>query len=350
MTPVIPYNIIRIIKSKDWCGIMAKSYNQKMKILYIMKIFLEKTDENHVITMKEIISELNRYDIKAERKSIYDDIEALRLFGFDIICQKGKNHGYCLASREFELPELKLLVDAVQSFKFVTAKKSAALIKKLEGLMSRHEAGQLQRQVVAANRIKTMNESIYYNVDKIHTAILNNVKILFTYFEWTVSKEVKLKRNGEKYCISPWTLVWDNENYYMIGYDSDSGQVKHYRVDKMLSVELSDSRREGREYCEKFNAADFSRKTFGMFGGEEHTLTVRFENKLIGVVIDRFGKDVTTIILDDEHFAARLNVAVSNQFFGWLSALGKGVTILEPNSVREDYKSFLKDLLEQYEQ
>lgn len=328
---------------------MAKSYNQKMKILYIMKIFLEKTDENHILSMKEIIAELGRYDIKAERKSIYDDIEALRLFGFDIICKKGKNSGYCLASREFELPELKLLVDAVQSFKFITAKKSTALIKKLESLMSRHEAGQLQRQVVVADRIKTMNESIYYSVDKIHTAILNNAKILFTYSEWTVQKEVKLKKNGEKYSISPWALVWSDENYYMVGYDSISKKVKHYRVDKMMSVEISESKREGKEYFDKFNAADFSRKTFGMFGGDEHTLTVKFENKFIGVVIDRFGKDVTTIVLDNEHFAARLRVVVSNQFFGWLSALGKGVTILEPENVKDDYKSFLKDLLNQYE-
>lgn len=328
---------------------MAKSYNQKMKILYIMKIFLEKTDENHILSMKEIIAELGRYDIKAERKSIYDDIEALRLFGFDIICKKGKNSGYCLASREFELPELKLLVDAVQSFKFITAKKSTALIKKLESLMSRHEAGQLQRQVVVADRIKTMNESIYYSVDKIHTAILNNVKILFTYSEWTVKKEVKLKKDGEKYSISPWALVWSDENYYMVGYDSISKKVKHYRVDKMMSVEISKSKREGKEYFDKFNAADFSRKTFGMFGGDEHTLTVKFENKFIGVVIDRFGKDVTTIVLDNEHFAARLRVVVSNQFFGWLSALGKGVTILEPENVKDDYKSFLKDLLNQYE-
>lgn len=328
---------------------MAKSYNQKMKILYIMKIFLEKTDENHILSMKEIIAELGRYDIKAERKSIYDDIEALRLFGFDIICKKGKNSGYCLASREFELPELKLLVDAVQSFKFITAKKSTALIKKLESLMSRHEAGQLQRQVVVADRIKTMNESIYYSVDKIHTAILNNAKILFTYSEWTVKKEVKLKKDGEKYSISPWALVWSDENYYMVGYDSISKKVKHYRVDKMMSVEISESKREGKEYFDKFNAADFSRKTFGMFGGDEHTLTVKFENKFIGVVIDRFGKDVTTIVLDNEHFAARLRVVVSNQFFGWLSALGKGVTILEPENVKDDYKSFLKDLLNQYE-
>lgn len=328
---------------------MAKSYNQKMKILYIMKIFLEKTDENHILSMKEIIAELGRYDIKAERKSIYDDIEALRLFGFDIICKKGKNSGYCLASREFELPELKLLVDAVQSFKFITAKKSTALIKKLESLMSRHEAGQLQRQVVVADRIKTMNESIYYSVDKIHTAILNNAKILFTYSEWTVQKEVKLKKDGEKYSISPWALVWSDENYYMVGYDSISKKVKHYRVDKMMSVEISESKREGKEYFDKFNTADFSRKTFGMFGGDEYTLTVKFENKFIGVVIDRFGKDVTTIVLDNEHFAARLRVVVSNQFFGWLSALGKGVTILEPENVKDDYKSFLKDLLNQYE-
>lgn len=187
---------------------MAKSYNQKMKILYLMQAFLESTDEMHSLTMQEILEMLTRNGIRAERKSVYDDMETLRNYGLDIVYRKEQPSGYYLASRDFELPELKLLVDAVQSSKFITERKSAELIRKIEGLTSRYEAQQLQRQVFVANRIKTMNESIYYNVDKIHGAISSNVKIRFRYFEWTVEKQMHLKKSGKEYCISPWALTW----------------------------------------------------------------------------------------------------------------------------------------------
>jgi len=182
---------------------MAKSNNQKIKILYLMQAFLERTDEAHVLTMQEILEFLNGHGIHAERKTIYDDIEALRVYGLDIVYRKEQPSGYYLASHSFELPELKLLVDAVQSSKFITERKSAELIRKLEGLTSRYEAKQLQRQVFVANRIKTMNESIYYNVDKIHGAILADVKICFQYFEWTVENADAFEKNaGEAYCIT----------------------------------------------------------------------------------------------------------------------------------------------------
>ena len=327
---------------------MAKSYNQKMKILYLMQAFLERTDEMHVLSMKEILEMLEGNGIRAERKSIYDDIETLRVYGLDIVYRKEPPSGYYLASRSFELPELKLLVDVVQSSKFITERKSAELIKKLEGLTSRYEAQQLQRQVFVANRIKTMNESIYYNVDKIHGAILADVKISFRYFEWTVEKQMHLKRNGEKYCISPWALTWADENYYLIAYDEEAGIVKHYRVDKMLSIELTKEKRVGKEHFTDFNTANFAKKTFGMFGGEEQELRLEFENHLIGVVIDRFGKDAPIRKKDETHFWVRVKVVVSPQFFGWLSGLGIGVKIVTPEAVQQEYRQFLQELLEQY--
>lgn len=327
---------------------MSKSYNQKMKILYIMKVLMDHTDENHVMSMADIISELDRQGIKAERKSIYDDIEALRLFGLDIIHRREHPAGYYIASRQFELPELKLLVDAVQASKFITYKKSRELIKKLESFASKQDAHELQRQVFVSNRIKTMNESIYYNVDKIHKAIPANVKISFQYYEWTVTKEMHIKKNGQKYIISPWALAWDDENYYMIGFDKEETMIKHFRVDKMLNIDLLNEMREGKEYFENFDTASYTQRTFGMFGGEVTDVDILFENKFIGVVIDRFGKDVTIRKQDDEHFIAKVKVVVSNQFFGWLTGLGVGAKIISSEMVVADYKKFLSNVEEQY--
>ena len=206
---------------------MAKSERQKQKLLYIMQYLLEKTDEGHTVTAQNIIDYLRENGISAERKSVYADIEALRQFGLDILRRADRDGGYFIGSRQFELPELKLLVDAVQASKFITTKKSRELIHKLESLCSRDEAKQLHRQVVVADRGKAVNENIYYNVDMIYNAIAANVKVRFRYFEWTVRKEMKLRRGGEHYLVSPWLLTWDDENYYLIAFDDRSGMIRH---------------------------------------------------------------------------------------------------------------------------
>lgn len=296
---------------------MGKTSNQKLKILYIMQMLMENTDEEHAISTGDIIDELGRMGINAERKSVYDDIEMLKIFGLDILSRRSAPKGYYIASRDFELPELKLLVDAVQSSKFITEKKSRELIKKIERLAGRHEASELQHQVVVANRIKTMNESIYYNVDKIHDAISSNVKIKCKYCEWTLKKKLEPKKNGDDYIISPWVLTWDDENYYLIAYDDESEQIRHYRVDKMLSIELIPERRTGKEAFQDFDIAVFSKKTFGMFAGSEKELEISFNNKLIGVVMDRFGKDIIIHENNNGTFTARMKVDISAQFYGW---------------------------------
>ncbi len=325
---------------------MAKSYNQKMKILYLLRLFMERSDENHVLTMGDLLEELARYGISAERKSVYDDLEALRLFGLDIVYTRREPSGYYLASRRFELPELKLLVDAVQSCKFLTRKKSDQLIKKLESLTSTYEAGQLARQVFVANRIKTMNETIYYNVDKIHSAISANVRIRFQYFQWTVEKTTHLKKDGASYDISPWALTWDDENYYMVGYDSETDMIKHYRVDKMLSIQLTAKERQGKQVFADFDLASYIKKTFGMFGGEEKEMELECENRLIGVMIDRFGKEAPIRPVDDSHFSIRIRVAVSGPFYGWLCGLGPGVSVRKPLEEARAYRDYLRGLLE----
>ena len=327
---------------------MPRSFNQKLKILYLMKAFEEKTDREHPISVAEIIKYMDSYGISVERKAVYDDIETLRVFGMKIENRRGRPSGYFLADRKFELPELKLLVDAIQSSKFITEKKSNALIKKLETLVSKYDAQKLQRQVYVSGRIKTMNESIYYTVDAIHHAISENKKIRFQYFQWNVKKEMELKHNGAWYCISPWGLSWDDENYYMIGYDSDAGMIKHYRVDKMLHIKISEESREGKEHFKKLDMADYAKKSFGMFGGKEQTVKLSVHNKLAGVIIDRFGKDVMMIPADEEHFNVNVDVRVSRQFLGWVFSLGSDIQIVGPDDVVEQMRKEIARSVEQY--
>lgn len=328
---------------------MAKGNNQKLKIVYLMKILLEQTDEEHSITMPELLTELEKYGIKAERKSIYSDIENLRLFGLDVIGeQKERGFHYYIGSRQFELAELKLLVDSIQAAKFITAKKSNELIKKIEQLASRQQATQLQRQVFVAERAKTINEKIYYNVDTIHTAISQGYRITFQYFQWNVKKEMILRKGGALYEVSPWALSWDDENYYLIAYDSQEDTIKHFRVDKMMSIAILSKRREGKEKFQKFDIAVYAKKTFGMFGGEEQKVKMLCRNDFAGVIIDRFGKEVMMLPVDDKHFVVYVNVAVSRQFLAWVFALGEGITVVEPPIVVEKMRQELKRMIQQY--
>lgn len=327
---------------------MPKSFQQKLKILYLMRVFTEKTDEAHPMTIKELIAYLDDCGISVERKTLYDDIETLRVFGMNIGNRREKPAGYYLASREFELAELKLLVDAVQSSKFITAGKSRQLIKKLESLTSIHQAKLLQRQVFVENRVKTINEGIYYNIDQIHTAISSNRQISFQYYEWTVSKEMRLRKDGERYRISPWGMIWKDENYYLVGLDEKSGVVKHYRVDKMIKIRVEQEQRNGDEIFEGFDAGQLAARTFGMFGGRDETLCMEFENRLVGVVIDHFGQEVMVHRKDEGHFATLVHVNVSSQFFGWLAGLGPGAVIKSPESVRKEYMEFLQKALGNY--
>lgn len=327
---------------------MPKSENQKQKLLYIAKYLMEQTDENHAVSTPQLIEYLKSQGIKAERKSIYNDIDTLNDFGMDIIRSEEHRGGYMLASRQFELAEVKLLVDLVQSSKFITEKKSRELIGKLESLASKYDAKEMRRQVEIIGRGKTPNENIYYNVDLIHAAIHQNVKIRFRYFEWDMNKKMKLRHEGAWYEVSPWKLTWDDENYYLMAFDSTSEQIRIYRVDKMLEVALTEDTREGKETFEKLDMAEFSKKTFGMFAGEEKTIRLRCQNSLTGVIVDTFGTDVAIRPDGDAHFIARADVAVSRQFYGWLAGLGERVEILSPDEIREDYKTYLTNILSQY--
>ncbi len=324
---------------------MAKSAGQKLKLLYIIKLLTENTDENHPASTTDIIAYLDANGIHSERKSIYDDIEKLCDFGYDIVQVRSRlGGGYYMASREFELAELKLLVDAVQSSRFITSRKSRSLIKKLELLAGKQDAGKLQRQVYVAGRIKTENESIYYNIDNIHRAIQENRQISFQYLDWNLKKEL-VPRVGGKRKVSPWALIWREENYYLAAYDSVDGIMKHYRVDKMGHVDVLKDEREGLEQFEMVDPAVYTNLTFGMFSGDEETVTLQFPNRLIGVVLDRFGREADIRPMTDRVFRIRVKVAVSGQFFGWLAGIGREAVIVSPAAVKEQYQGWLTDIV-----
>lgn len=328
---------------------MPKGTNQKFKLYRLAQIMLEMTDDEHYITMPEIIEALGKYEITADRKSIYNDLRDLEVLGIEVEGESvGKGYHYHVVNRPFELAELKLLVDAIQSSKFITEGKTNTLIKKLEKMISKYETMKLQRQVFVSGRIKTMNESIYYTVDAIHNAISENRKIYFQYYQWNVKKEMELRHNGAVYHISPWGLSWDNENYYLIGYDSEAEKMKHYRVDKMLHIKLSDEKREGKESFKQLDLADYAKKSFGMFGGKEQQVKLLVDNSLAGVIIDRFGKDVMIIPADKEHFTVNVTVHISNQFLAWVISLGEGVKIISPDEVINRLKKEVERLAGQY--
>ncbi|MBO4652094.1 MAG: WYL domain-containing protein [Lachnospiraceae bacterium] len=324
---------------------MPKGANQKLKLYYLSRIMTEKTDDEHMITMPEILQALEAYGVTADRKSIYDDIEALKVLGIDVIGEKvGRNFYYHVGCKQFEIAELKLLVDAIQSSKFITEKKSNELIRKLTSMASQYEAEQLKRQVFVHGRVKTMNESIYYFVDDVHRAIADNRQIRFEYMQWNTDKRMVPHRE-EPYTVSPWALTWDDENYYLIAYDEEAEGIKHFRVDKMKKIEVLEKRRIGRDRFREFNLAQYSKMSFGMFGGEKTKVHLTFRNELVGVMIDRFGSDIPIYpVAEDGWSETFVDVSMSTHFFGWIFALGDGVRITGPAEVVSDFKRKIKEL------
>ena len=292
------------------------SFDQKLRTLRLMEILLERTDDTHMLNASELCTILDQeYGISTDRRTIYTEMEILDKFGLNIHQKKGKNPGYYIGARDFELPELKLLVDAVQSSKFITEKKSKELITKLEKLCCRTDAAMLSKYVFIVNSSKTENETVYYNVDYIHTAIYENKEI---------------------------------ENYYLVAYDAEAGIIKHYRVDKMQNTEILETDRKGEDSFQNFDLAAFAKKTFGMYGGVDAEVTLECKNELAGVVIDRFGYDVWLITQGEDHFKTRVLVSVSPQFFGWVTGIGSGIKITGPDNVKAEYKAYLQNVLENY--
>ena len=321
---------------------MGRTENQKLKLLYLKELFERQSDEEHLLSMQDILDALAAQGIRAERKSVYDDILCLQQFGMDIVTVKGRNGGYFLASRTFELPELKLLVDAVQSSKFLSERKSMQLIAKLETLASGYAAGSLRRQVTVAGRVKTMNESVYYSVDLLHEAIQKNSRITFRYFDWDLQGRRRFR--PKTYEASPIALCWEDENYYLVAYGAPHG-LTHYRVDKMTEITATGVPRESNDETRSFDPAVYSQQVFGMFRGEQCRMKLRFENSLAGVVLDRFGRDRLLVPDGPDHFVFQADISVSPTFLGWLAGFGGRAEIVFPASAAEAYRDFLRRAL-----
>ncbi len=335
---------------------MPSGENLKLKLYYLYKIMLEQTDDEHGLTIHEILNELAKYGIEAERKSIYRDFDVLsETIGLEIMVEKeGRQYYYHVGNKQFEIAELKLLVDAVQSSNFITERKSSALIKKLTGFVSKYEATQLKRQVQVQGRIKNMNESIYYSVDEIYNAIAGNVAIKFKYLQWNTDKKLVPKRKSDSdeekiYLVSPWSLLWNDERYYLVAYDHDLKEIRHYRVDKMDKIDLLDIKREGREEYLKEDPAQYAKKNFGMFHGKEMDVRVEFPEDKAGIFLDQFGKDIPIVPSKKKgFFTTTITVYVSSHFYGWIMALGKGVRIIGPDAAVKEYKKQLQEQIANY--
>lgn len=330
---------------------MAKGANQKLKMLYIRDYLRENSNFEHPVSAAEIIAYLRLNGIDVERKAVYDDIAQLQLYGDDIVLIKGRNGGYCYDSSEFSLPEIKMLVDSVQSSKFITERQSLDLIGKLEKLTDKYEAVQLHRQVVVHNRVKNPQTNIFSNIDHISSAINNDRTILFKYIEYGIDKKPVFRHNGKVYEISPYCLIWEDENYYLLGYDDEAGMIKHFRVDKMKNLSSSETKRKGHEFFDKIDISSYNKKVFSMYRGEETTVRIRFKNSLIGVVFDRFGMDaMITPESGEDCFTVTADVTVSKQFYSWLFGFAGECEVLSPDFVREEIKKISAEMLEQYQQ
>ena len=329
------------IKAKEG-GMMA---HKKLRILYLARFLAEQSDEAHPVTLQEILDYLARCGVEAERKSVYDDIEALRQFGLDIVSVKGKHFGYFLGQRDFELPELKLLIDVVQASPFLTAGKSMALIGKLEKLASRPQARALRRQVYVMNRVRTDNERLYYAVDGINTAINLGRRITFRYFDWAAGGQKIYRREGALYTADPVALCVDR-HYYLVAYDAPNGDYRHYRVDRMDDLSVTDQPRSPLPW--DFDLGEYVKTIFDMYNGETRTVTLRFQRKLTNVVTDRFGTGAH-IRPDGDRFALTAPVEVGPTFFGWLFQLGAEAELVSPDDVRRQFAGWCRDVLGQYE-
>lgn len=326
---------------------MARNENGKQKLVRLIEILMRYTDEDHGLTMAEIIEKLSGFGIGAERKSIYDDFLVLEELGIPVSKNKAKQTRYYIDPVFFELAELKMLVDAVQSSKFITAKKSREIISRLEAFTSIHKSKELARQVYVEDRVKTANPSSIYTVDSVHTAINSDSRLKFHYFEYDSEKKKQLRRGGDFYSVSPLALIWSEENYYLVAYEEESEKIKHFRVDKMLDVSLLNEPRAKGGACERFNPSDYSRKVFGMYGGREELVTLECREKLAGVMIDRFGTE-PTFHKTDFGFKFSMRVMVSPTFFAWALGFGNDLKILSPKSVKDELCDILSKTAELY--
>ena len=327
---------------------MPKSDNQKLKIFYILDYLNRNSHEKHPVRAGELMEMLhNQHNISCDRKTVYSDIAALQDYGVDIVSVPGKNGGYFIATRNFELPELKLLIDAVQSSRYLTEKKSRELIEKLCKECSVHDARLMRRDVLVSGRVKSMNETIYYNVDNVQEAISLNRKISFRYFDWGIDGQRRYR--DRSYEASPYGLCQDNENCYLLAYSPRHG-VTSYRVDRMADIVLTEQERTPCPELTGKALTQYANRLFQMFQGQETDVKLRFHRRFVNAVIDRFGREILLIPDGEEHFVFTVKVAVSPMFLSWVVGFGKDARILHPQSVIDQCRQMCLDALDQYQE
>lgn len=327
-----------------------KSESKKLIPLYLQKLFLEKTDKTHYVRMPDILSYLESKNIFADRRTIYAAISLLNYTDFEIVgVQEKGNYKYHHPSRLFNTNELKFLIDSIAASKFLTEKKSKDLISKVKSLGSSFDAKSLNRNILLSKRIKSMNDKVLRNLDYIYSAIADNKQITFQYLQWNTKRKLVIK-SEKLYAASPYAVSLSDDNYYLIAFDSKSNDLRHYRIDKMQSITIINTERIGKELFQSFDIVDYSRKTFGMFGGKEETVTLEAANYLVGVFIDRFGEsaNIRPNFNNPDSFIVRITVNISPQFFAWVFGLGKNVKILSPDSTADAFKSMIDSVAENY--
>ena len=325
---------------------MPKSDNQKLKIFYILDYLEKNSHQDHPVRAAELLNMLERqHNIVCDRKTVYSDIAALQDYGVDIVSIPGKNGGYYIASRNFELPELKLLISAVQSSKYLTEKKSRELIEKLCTECSVYDAQLMRRDVLVSGRVKSMNETIYYNVDAIQEAITQNRQITFRYFDWGI--DGKRRYRTKHYQASPYGLCQDNENCYLLAHSPRYG-VTSYRVDRMSDIQMAEEKRTPCPELTGKALTEHANRLFQMFAGDATSVKLRFHRELTNVVVDRFGRDTMLIPDGEDHFVFTVKVAVSPMFLSWVIGFGQKAKILHPQSVIDDCRELCRQAMEQY--
>lgn len=333
---------------------MAGVQKSKLKLLYLVDILRKKTDENNYLAATEICDELSQLDIPAERKSIYNDIDILREYGFDIIHTGSKNRGgYFLGAREFELAEIRLLSDAVQAANFISQKKTNQLVEKIESFASEKQAKILHSQVYVDNRPKCKNEEIYYTISLLDEAISANVKVNFTYTRRRITEEFKTAKEEKNFTVSPYALIWSDDHYYLVCNNEKYDNLMHLRIDKIKHLEKTDSPArhfsEVSDYKNHFDSADYASKLFNMYSGEPKPVEFICNNDALEPMLDRFGENVKIQKYDDEHFILRTNVAASDGLVSWIVQFGGRVKVKSPNDLVYSVKQKATEILELYE-